>query len=423
MPVCLITGASGFLGRHLEAISRSNRPDVEALVASRTTSVPNPWPFGVVPADRPRRPRPGLTRLDRRGPPPRRVFHLAGKTPPGTRRRVLSAQHARDGPLSSMRSGRRIALVGSCWSVRRRNWDRSPVESLPVGEDHPCRPADPYGLSKWLATCAGLAAGVPLEVVIGPGLQPDRPGACPPRRPSGSFADELADWASGPIQPLPSATSKLPSRLRRREGRRPGLGSPSVRGGQPGQIYHVGTGRSHRVGRGTRSADRPERSRGRVEVDPARLRSRGPADSRADVRRIATEAGWSAEVTWERSLRGPLGRCRGSVEGGIDRTARTLRIMPSLGPRIGPSLTISRGLTREGRHVQSPVVVRGPRPVGDLAHRRDGEDTAPGAGWPQVPPGRPPVPGPALGRCRPLVRPAPALLGPHRGDRASWSRW
>jgi GDP-4-dehydro-6-deoxy-D-mannose reductase len=73
--------------------------------------------------------------------------------------------------------------------------------------------------------------------------------------------------------------------------------------GSPGRIYHVGTGRSRRVGDGL---DRLITLSGRevtVEVDPAIARKRGPSDSRADVRRVAEETGWSAVISWEQSLR------------------------------------------------------------------------------------------------------------------------
>ena len=47
----------------------------------------------------------------------------------------------------------RVILAGSAG-------ERGPVPAadLPVGEDWPARPADPYGLSKYLASAAGLAA-------------------------------------------------------------------------------------------------------------------------------------------------------------------------------------------------------------------------------------------------------------------------
>ena len=42
----------------------------------------------------------------------------------------------------------RLVLAGSAAEL-----ETVALEELPVGEDHPCRPVDAYGLSKWLATC------------------------------------------------------------------------------------------------------------------------------------------------------------------------------------------------------------------------------------------------------------------------------
>ncbi|MEJ7638070.1 MAG: GDP-mannose 4,6-dehydratase [Singulisphaera sp.] len=72
--------------------------------------------------------------------------------------------------------------------------------------------------------------------------------------------------------------------------------------GHPGQAYHVGTGRSHRVRQGL---DRLIELSGRdveVEVDPLRPRGRGPDDSRADPTRLMTHTGWRPEIGWEQSL-------------------------------------------------------------------------------------------------------------------------
>jgi GDP-4-dehydro-6-deoxy-D-mannose reductase len=72
--------------------------------------------------------------------------------------------------------------------------------------------------------------------------------------------------------------------------------------GQPGLVYHVGTGCSHRVGDGL---DRLIHLSGRavnVVVRPDQVGMRGPIDSRADIRRIVEHTGWRPEISWEQSL-------------------------------------------------------------------------------------------------------------------------
>src|SRR5437763_16169870 len=75
--------------------------------------------------------------------------------------------------------------------------------------------------------------------------------------------------------------------------------------GKPGRVYHVGSGRSQRVGDGLARLIELSGRDVSVEVDPSIARLRGPADSRADVRRIAAETGWSARIPWDQSIDDP----------------------------------------------------------------------------------------------------------------------
>jgi GDP-4-dehydro-6-deoxy-D-mannose reductase len=75
-----------------------------------------------------------------------------------------------------------------------------------------------------------------------------------------------------------------------------------ARDGQPGLVYHVGTGRSQRVGDALEHLRRLRGGRVDVTVDP-RLASRpGPRDSRAAIGRITAHTGWHPQVPWEQSL-------------------------------------------------------------------------------------------------------------------------
>jgi GDP-4-dehydro-6-deoxy-D-mannose reductase len=289
MPVWLITGGSGFLGRHL--LERLGSEGVEPVAIGRRR--PLSGSFVPVDLDDPS----SLARVvDRTAPDV--VVHLAGRTPPAPaedcyRSNTMATVHLLDALRASNRVCR-VVLVGSAAEL-----GPVPVEDLPVAESYPCRPVDPYGLSKWLASAAGLAARPPLEVIIARVFNPIGPGL-PESQALGRFAKELATGTG----PLRLTVGDL-------DARRDFIDARDVAGalfaladrGQPGRIYHVGTGRSHRVGDGL---DRLIALSGRevvVETDPALVRRRGPSDSRADVRRIAGEVGWSAAIPWERSLR------------------------------------------------------------------------------------------------------------------------
>ena len=296
MPAWMVTGGSGFLGRHLLArLAGVRESGVEGVAIGRR--IPRGWPvdrFVAVDLDDAE----GLARaVARIGPAC--TFHLAGQTPPASpdrlyRSNAMATVHLLDA-LRSWGHPTRAVLVGSAAEL-----GPVAVGDLPVGEEHPCRPADAYGLSKWLATAAGLAARPPLGVVVARVFNPIGPGL-PASQALGRFAEALAD---GP-GPLRLVVGDLAARRDFVDARDVASALIALAGrGLSGRVFHVGTGRSESVGDGL---DRLiERSGREVEVvvDPATVgRGGGPSDSRADVRRIAAEVGWSASISWEDSLR------------------------------------------------------------------------------------------------------------------------
>ena len=295
MPVCLITGGSGFLGRHLlERLRVEPRPDLKPIAIGRT--VPVGWSgadFRRVDFDDPD----GLARtvVDLR---PSIVFHLAGRTPPATfddyfRVNLLPTIRLLDA-LRSTGQPCRVVMLGSAAEL-----GPVPVEDLPVGEDYPCRPVGPYGMSKWLATAAGLAARPPVDVIVARVFNPVGPGL-PASQALGRFAEALAN-GPGPLHLKVGDLDACRDFIDARDVARALLALAA--GATPGRIYHLGTGRSRRVGDGL---DRLIAWSGRavtIEADSSTVHQRGPADSRADIRRITGETGWSAEIPWERSLR------------------------------------------------------------------------------------------------------------------------
>ena len=299
MPVWLVTGGTGFLGRHLlEAFAARRTPGIELVVLGRRPP-PNWGSRAFVAADL--TDPAGLGRaLAESGPDV--VFHLAGQTPPAApeayyRGNTLATIHLLDA-LRAQGRATRVILASSAAEL-------GPLAAgdLPVAEDFRCRPADSYGLSKWLATAAGLSARPPLEVVAARIFNPIGPGL-PRSQAFGRFAALLAE--PGP-DPLRLAVGDLEARrdfIDVRDVARALLALADK--GEAGTLYHVGTGQSHRVGDGLDHLIRLSGREVAVLVNPQVAPSNGghpePSDSRADLGRIVAATEWRPKVAWHQSL-------------------------------------------------------------------------------------------------------------------------
>jgi nucleoside-diphosphate-sugar epimerase len=289
----LITGAAGFLGRHV--VAERNREGREPVVSIGRRPLDAAGVSAHVQVD--------LTDANALASAveaidPSIVVHAGGRTPPGTaeelyQQNVIGTLHLLDA-LRRLNHSVRVILVGSAAEL-------GPVEAedLPVSEDHPCHPADAYGLSKLLATTAGLASRAPLEVISARVFNPIGPGA-PPSQAFGRFARELASGASA-TEPARLEVGDLESRRDFIDARDVATAIVALaERGEAGHVYNVGTGRSVRVGDGL---DYLIAASGRrVEVVSRQEPRIGPVDSRADIHRIQSHTGWTPVVRWEQSL-------------------------------------------------------------------------------------------------------------------------
>ena len=278
MAVWLITGATGFVGRHvLSALHGESddprTPENKLIVLGRRR--PDDWPEDAfVAAD--------LNDANQLGETIRRiapdfVIHTAGRTPPASDEELYRANFwATIHLLSALRSTRRpvrIVLSGSAAEL-------GPVDAadLPVNETHACNPIDAYGRSKWLATVGGLSERAPLEVMVARVFNPIGPGT-PATQAFGQFAARLNDPDPDPLKLEVGDLDSCRDFIDVRDVARAMI-ALALRG-RANLVYHVGTGRSHRVGDGL---DRLVRLSGRtvkVSVDPAFHKSRADRPTRA----------------------------------------------------------------------------------------------------------------------------------------------
>lgn len=299
MAVWLVTGATGFVGRHvLDALVRGD----ERLVPSGTRVIvlgrhcPEQWhsdDFTEVDLTDTNQLAAVIQRIA-----PDYVIHTAGRTPPAADEELYRANFwATIHLLSALRSVRkpaRVVLSGSA-----AEFGPVDLQDLPVAETFMGYPRDAYGRSKYLATSAGLAERSPLEVMVARVFNPIGPGT-PPTQAFGRFADRLTDPDADPLNLVVGDLDARRDFIDVRDVARAMI--TLALQGQAGLAYNVGTGRSHPVGQGLERLIELSGRVVRVSVDPALKSRRGPADSRANIDRILTQTDWRPSISWDQSL-------------------------------------------------------------------------------------------------------------------------
>lgn len=283
-----VTGAGGFLGGHILTTLRSEGGAWRTLIGMSRTAAEGRMAVDL----RDRR----LLAATLQEIRPDVVIHAAGTTRAddpdscfelNTRTTLILLES-----LRGLDRRVRVVLLGSAAEL-----GPVPVEELPVGPDYSARPTGAYGLSKYLATCAGLVAPGPLDVRVARIFNPIGPDL-PESQAFGRFArllksnpsvltvgelDSRRDFVD--VRDVVSAVAAIAER------------------GTPGTIYHVGTGESHSVREGLEELISLHGRPVDVRVQLRTMGGSGPMDSRADNRSLVEETGWSPRFNFRQSLR------------------------------------------------------------------------------------------------------------------------
>ena len=285
--IWLVTGGSGFLGKHL--LDRLRTRDVEVVSIGRRA----------IPETSARWCRadlndPASLENALRAVRPDVVIHLAGKTPPAEfealDRANRQSTHILVRTLEAIARPVRLVVAGSAAEL-----GSVPESDLPVDETYSPRPETEYGRTKLAASMAALAAKSPVEPIVARIFNPIGPGL-PTNQALGRFAGLLAEGT----RPLTLNVGDLSPRrdfidVRDAVDAIVALGFRGKSG-----LYHVGAGRSRSVGEGLETLIRLSGREVRIEVDPTR--PSGPADSRADARKLRDATGWKPKYAFEQSL-------------------------------------------------------------------------------------------------------------------------
>lgn len=314
----LVTGATGFVGRHLLDLLVQEDVQVtawrragagETLPAAHAASPRVEWVDVEVAS------RDGVDAAVRRAPP-EHVYHLAGASHVGRswddatttlETNVLGTHHLLEA-LRAAAPEARVLLPCSALVYR-------PSDG-PLAEDSPVGPSSPYGISKLAQEMLGRAAWQAdgQQVLLSRSFNHIGPGQAPGFFAS-SFARQVALAEAGRAAPV-IEVGNLEARRDLTDVRDTVRAYRAlVASGVPGRPYNVCSGRAYRIGDILDLLLDLARVRVEVRQDPARLRPHDVPVVLGDAGRVLGETGWSAAIPMARTLEDLLADWRARVRG------------------------------------------------------------------------------------------------------------
>jgi len=305
MPKLLITGHTGFVGSCL-------LHQVESGVSGEN------WVVATLPAD--------LDIRDAALPPilaeigPDAVLHLAAQS--------SVAESFRDfdrffdinfgGTLNLLRGLRGASFGGRLIYVSTGDcYGAVPEQALPVREDLPLRPRNPYAVSKTAAEalCYQWSQTEGLDVVIARPFNHIGAGQ-DVRFAVAAFAQQVAAIAAGKTNPR-IVTGNLDV-TRDFSDVRDVVDAyfALAEHGHRGEVYNIGTGRETRLREVLDMLMQIAGVRAEVSTDPTRVRPDEQQRMVADVTKIERDTGWKARIPLEDTLRDILEDWKGRVASG-----------------------------------------------------------------------------------------------------------
>lgn len=302
----LITGVGGFVGRHLaHTLARETDWELWGWARRPVDGLPDRLQVAQVDLRDPEAVRQGLARLSPEG-----IIHLAAQSDVGESWRDPWGTFETNvrGTLNLLEGIRALGLWPRVLIVTSNEvYGLIRPEEVPIREDQPFRPANPYGVSKaaqdWLAALYAAAYAMPVIRArpfnhIGPGQDP--------RFVVPSFARQIA-WIEAGLQEPVLRVGNLEAQRDFTDVR------DVVRAyrlllerGEPGEVYNIGSGRPRAIREVLETLLAMTPARVRVEVDPQRLRPVEIPVSAADIARIRERLGWQPTIPLEQSLRDVL---------------------------------------------------------------------------------------------------------------------
>jgi GDP-4-dehydro-6-deoxy-D-mannose reductase len=304
----LVTGAAGFVGRHLvRALTVEGPQDLHGADHGPAESIPEPEELlsaltsyrsldvtdaGAV--------RALITELE-----PDRVIHLAAQSSgavsleqPAETYRVNAI-----GALNVLEAVRAAGNEATVLLVGSADVYGSGAPGTKITEDAPLHPQNPYALSKAAQDMLGelYAASYGLRVIRTRTFSHTGPGQNP-RFAVAGFAHQLARAAEelGPPEVQVGNVDVVREYGDARDVVRAYMAL--LESGEPGQAYNVCTGHGYRLGELLERLIRVSGVRATITSDPARRRARDADHLVGDPEKVARRTGWSPAIPIERTL-------------------------------------------------------------------------------------------------------------------------
>jgi GDP-4-dehydro-6-deoxy-D-mannose reductase len=203
----------------------------------------------------------------------------------------------------------RVLVVGSS-----EEYGLVAPEDLPIDEETPLRPLSPYALSKITQDLMGLQYYLTHKLHVVRARPFNHIG---PRQRLGfvasDFASQIAAAELG-LQPPILEVGNLEARRDFSDVRDVVRAYVLlITSGKPGQVYNVGSGRSHSIQEVLNILLSMSQVPIQVRQDPKRMRPSDLPEAVSDSSRIREDTGWQATIPFEESLRDILAYWRGNV--------------------------------------------------------------------------------------------------------------
>lgn len=305
----LVTGATGFAGSHLidHLLTLS---DYEIHGTTRKSSADTSFPDSVI-----------LHSVDLENKDavrhliqtirPTEVYHLAAqasvplsiKNPAGTFHANIDSQinlfeSLRDEGLDETK----ILLVSSA-----EVYGYIKPEDLPINENTPHRPANPYAVSKIAQDYLGFQYHLSYKMPIvrvrpfnhaGPGQAPIFVMA--------DFAKQVAEIEKGKKEPLMRVGNMAAKRDFTDVRDMVRLYPLLLQKGQPGEVYNAGSGSSHSAQEILDLLFSLSKVSIKVESDPSKMRPSDTPEIVADITKVKSEIGWEPTIPFEQTVKDTL---------------------------------------------------------------------------------------------------------------------